>query len=371
MAGEIGTNYNNMLFRNDSLYSYNNPYLMKSSTSMNDDFMAQSVFGDSAQQAALANYANALQGNNLQGQPQTDIYQPSSNGGGSSIASTLLTGIVGGAGTAAGVYYLGTNPMKDGKVNSSFLEVLNKQNVKDGAITKFNELYKAQATPIFQKVGIAGVEQYNAVNKLAGLTKLEDLPQEIRAKLPASIQTPEAAKQAIEQIKPELAKIDTQKLIQQVAKQVNPDSLAFHQARLSKLQGLEAQVKALKPEATVEELTTFFKNNAATYGLKGTDVEIATKAEKLANTFKTQENLLNNITKRVSTHQANINRINLNLEQQFKNHWDEGAKALKEGAPKELSQAIKDFKWQKAGKYGLITGGILILAKCLFGNKEA
>lgn len=367
MAGEIGTNY-----YNQGLYNqFNNPYLMQNSTSMNDDFMAQSVFGNSAQQAALANYANALQGNNLQGQPQTDIYQPSSNGGGSSIASTLLTGIVGGGATAAGVYYLGTNPMKDGKVNSSFLEVLNKQNVKDAGKLKYDALYAKQANPIYQKVGIAGVEQYEAVQKLAGLTKLEDLPQEIRAKLPASIQTPEAAKNAIEQIKPALAKIDTQKLIQQVAKQVNPDSLAFHQARLSKLQGLEAQVKALKPEATVEELTTFFKNNASAYGLKGTDVEIATKAEKLANTFKTQENLLNNITKRVSTHQAHINRINLNLEQQFKNHWDEGAKALKEGAPKELSQAIKNFKWQKAGKYGLITGGILILAKCLFGNKEA
>lgn len=366
MAGEIGTNY-----YNQGLYNqFNNPYLMQNSTSMNDDFMAQSVFGNSAQQAALANYANALQGSNLQGQPTTDTYQSSSQGGGSSIGSTLLTGAVVGGGTAAGVYYLGTNPMKDGKVNSSLLEVLNKQNVKDAQITKFNELYKAQATPIFQKVGIAGVEQYNAVNKLAGLTKLEDLPQEIRAKLPASIQTPEAAKQAIEQIKPELAKIDTQKLIQQIAKQVNPDSLAFHQARLSKLQGLEAQVKALKPEATVEELTTFFKNNASAYGLKGTDVEIATKAEKLANTFKTQENLLNNITKRVSTHQANINRINLNLEQQFKNHWDESAKALKEGAPKELGQAVKSFKLQKAGKFGLIAAGVAIVGKLLFGGKS-
>lgn len=371
MAGEIGTNYNNMLFRNDSLNSYNNPYLMKSSTSMNDDFMAQSVFGDSAQQAALANYANALQGNNLQGQPQTDIYQPSSNGGGSSIASTLLTGIVGGGATAAGVYYLGTNPMKDGKVNSSFLEVLNKQNVENAGKLKYDALYAKQANPIYQKVGIAGVEQYEAVQKLAGLAKLEDLPQEIRTKLPATIQTPEAAKNAIEQIKPDLAKIDTQKLAQQAANIAKRNSLAFHQTQLSKLQSLESQVKALKPEATVEELTTFFKNNAATYGLKGTDVEIATKAENLARRYGTQPELLKNISKRVTTQQTHINRINLNLEQQFKNHWDEGAKALKEGAPKELSQAIKDFKWQKAGKYGLITGGILILAKCLFGNKEA
>ena len=81
-------------------------------------------------------------------------------------------------------------------------------------------------------------------------------------------------------------------------------------------------------------MTTFFKNNAAAYGLKGTQVEIATKAEKLANTFKTQENLLNNISRRASFKQAHINRINLALEQQFKNHWDEGAKAFKEGAPK-------------------------------------
>lgn len=366
MVGEIGTNY-----YGQGLYNqFNNPYLMQNSALMNDDFMAQSVFGNYAQQAALANYANAFQGGNLQGQPGVDTYQSSSQGGGSSIGSTLLTGAVVGGGTAAGVYYFGTNPMKDGKVNSSFLEVLNKQNVKDGAMTKFNELYKAQANPIFQKVGIAGVEEYNAVQKLAGLTKVEDLPQEIRAKLPATIQTPEAAKNAIEQIKPELAKIDTQKLAQRAAGTVRPNSLAFHQTRLSKLQGLESQVKALRPEATVEELTTFFKNNASAYGLKGTDVEIATKAENLAKTFKTQENLLNNITKRVSTHQAHINRINLNLEQQFKNHWDEGAKALKEGAPKELGQAVKNFKWKKAGKYGLIAAGVAIVGKFLFGGKS-
>ena len=366
MAGEIGTNY-----YNQSLYNqFNNPYLMKDSSSMNDDFMAQSVFGDSAQQAALANYANAFKGSNLQGQPTSDTYQASSNGGGSSIGSTLLTGAAIGGATGAGFYFWGTNPMKDGKINPSFLEALNKQNVENSAILKFNELYKTQVTPIFQKVGIAGVEQYNAVQKLAGLTKLEDLPQEIRSKLPTSIQTPEAAKQAIDQIKPELAKIDTEKLIQKAAKTVRPDSLAFHQTQLRKLQGLESQVKALKPEATVEELTTFFKNNAAAYGLKGTQVEVATKAEKLANTFKTQENLLNNISRRASFKQAHINRINLALEQQFKNHWDEGAKAFKEGAPKELGEALKNFKWKKAGKAGLIAAGVAIVGKLLFGGKS-
>ena len=117
MAGEIGTNY-----YNQSLYNqFNNPYLMKDSSSMNDDFMAQSVFGNSAQQAALANYANAFQGSNLQGQPTTDTYQASSNGGGSSIGSTLLTGAAIGGATGAGFYFWGTNPMKDGKAKTAKL----------------------------------------------------------------------------------------------------------------------------------------------------------------------------------------------------------------------------------------------------------
>ena len=368
MAGEIGTNY-----FNQGLYNqYNNPYLMQGSSSMNDDFMAQTVFGNSAQQAALANYANsanAFQGANLQGGPSTDTFQ-SSNGGGASVGSALVAGVGVGGATAAGVYYLGSNPVKDGKVDSSLLGVLNKQNVNDAKLTQFSELYKQQANPIYQTVGISGVEQYNAVEKLAGITKLEDLPQELRAKLPASIQSPEAAKNAIEQIKPELAKIDKEKLLQQAQEAVKNDSLAYHQAELGKYQGLKSQVEALKPEATTEELATYFKNNASTYGLKGTQVEIAQGAENLANQFKTQENLLNDLTKSVDKHQSNINRLNLNLESQFASHWDDGAKALKEGAPKELGTALKNFKLQKAGKIGLIAGGIALLGACLFGGKS-
>ena len=369
MAGEIGTNYFNQGLCNQ----YNNPYLMQGASSMNDDFMAQTVFGNSAQQVALANYANtanAFQGANLQGAPSTDTFQSSSQSGGSSIGSALVAGVGVGGATAAGVYYFGSNPVKDGKVDSSLLETLNKQNVKDAALTKFNELYKQQANPIYQKVGISGAEQYNAVEKLAGVTKLEDLPQELRAKLPSTIQSPEAAKKAIEQIKPELAKIDVEKMAQQAGEYVRKDSLAHCQTELSKYQGLKSQVEALKPEATTEELATYFKNNASTYGLKGTQVEIANGAENLARQYKTQQNLLSSITEKLNLQQSNINRLNLNLESQFASHWDDGAKALQEGAPKELGTALKNFKLQKAGKIGLIAGGIALLGGYLFGGKS-
>lgn len=284
MAGEIGTNY-----YNQSLYNqFNNPYLMKDSSSMNEDFMAQSVFGNSAQQAALANYANyannanVLQGNNLQGNLTGDTYQTSTlEEGGSSLGSTLLTGAAVGGATGAGMYYFGTNPMKDGKVTSSFSEFLEKQ----AATTKYNELYSAKATQIYNTAGIANAKEFETVKTLASLTKLEDLPQELRANLPSSIQTPEAAKKAIEKINPELAKIDT---------------------------------KALTAQAE-----TFAKNNGA---------------QKLVTNFTT--------------------------------HWDEGAKAFKEGAPKELGEALKNFKWKKAGKAGLIAAGVAIVGKLLFGGKS-
>ncbi len=376
MVGEIGTNY----FYNQGMYNqFNNPFLMPSASAMNDDFMAQSVFGNSLQQTDLANYGNysnygnapTFQGANLQGAPATDTFESSSSQEeGPSLGSKLLTGGAVGGATAAGVYYLGTNPMKDGKVNSSFLEVLNKQNLENAGKLKYDALYAKQANPIYQKVGIAGVEQYEAVQKLAGLTKIEDLPQEVRAKLPASIQTPEAAKNAIEQIKPELEKIDITKIRERVTRLGNPNSLAHHQTRLNQINGLKSQVMAMKPEATVEDLTAFFKNNASAYGIKGTEAEIAQKAGRLANTFGTRDNLLNNLVKRDMIHQVKIDGINQGLKQQFEAHWDKGAKALKEGAPKELGQAVKSFKLQKAGKYGLIAGGVAFLARCLFGGKS-
>ena len=284
MAGEIGTNY-----YNQSLYNqFNNPYLMQNSASMNDDFMAQSVFGNSAQQATLANYANyanyanVLQGNNLQGNLTGDTYQTSTlEEGGSSLGSTLLTGAAVGGATGAGMYYFGTNPMKDGKVTSSFSEFLEKQ----AATTKYNELYSAKATQIYNTAGIANAKEFETVKTLASLTKLEDLSQELRANLPSSIQTPEAAKKAIEKINPELAKIDT---------------------------------KALTAQAE-----TFAKNNGA---------------QKLVTNFTT--------------------------------HWDKETKAFKEGAPKELGEALKNFKWKKAGKAGLIAAGVAIVGKLLFGGKS-
>ena len=33
--------------------------------------------------------------------------------------------------------------------------------------------------------------------------------------------------------------------------------------------------------------------------------------------------------------------------------------------------ALKNFKWQKAGKFGLIAGGVILAGKLLFGNKNA
>lgn len=362
MSGVNGTNY---------LYGMNNPYAMNSmmnpyASSMNDDFMAQSAFGPSytQQYQQAANYPTAFQGYQ---QAQTDEFQK--QGGGSALTPALVTGTIAGGATTAGIYNFATSPIKDGKVDQNLLNILGKQNVEETAVKKFEELYQAKAQKVYDIIGVADTKQYNAVNDLAKVAKLEYLPENTRKLLPASIQTPAEAKAAIDLAKPELEKIDTKKLSKSAAIFANNEhSVEFNQRKIDKLNQILEKVKTLKKDATVADIEKFFVDNAETFKLKGTDAEIKAKASKLAAQIGTQEKLLNRYQHGIDAGKARIAKINLNLEDQFKSHWDESAKAFKKDTPEALTKAYKNFKWNKAGKFGAIAAGAGLLLGYLFGK---
>ena len=360
MTGVNGTNF--MYGMNPYAMGMMNPY----ASSMNDDFMAQTAFGNGFAQQQAAGYPSAFQGYQGLQQPTTDEFQKQE--GGSSLVPALATGVVAGGATAAGIYKWGSNPIKDGKIDQNLLNVLNKENVANSKLANFKDLYDKEAQKVYDLVQVKDAKEYEAVKKLASVTKLEDLPLETRNQLPAAIRTPEAAKACVDLATQELNKIDKEVLEKIATRTANQGSLEFHQNILNKNEATLANAKGLSKDATKEDLIKFFRQNEEAFAIKGTDVQKAAKAEKLAEHFKDQKSLLEWCEKRANKRKAKINALNINLESQFKSHWNEAENVFKKDTPEALTKAYKNFKISKAGKWGAIALGAGAVLGLLFGK---
>ena len=78
--------------------------------------------------------------------------------------------------------------------------------------------------------------------------------------------------------------------------------------------------------------------------------------------------MLEHIKGRIEHKQARINALNLNLESQFKSHWNEAENVFKKDTPEALTKAYKNFKISKAGKWGAIALGAGAVLGLLFGK---
>ncbi len=349
MSGEISNLYGMNL--------YNNPYLNN-----NDDFLAQQYFAQQAGQIqGQTQNQPAFQGYQ---QPQADTFQKS----GSGLSTGLTLGTIAGAGTGAGIYYLGTNPIKDGKVNETLIKTTNKEAIKNLKTEAFKELYEQKAKATFDILGVKDLEQYNAIEKLSKATKLEDLPEETKKLLPDSIKTPKDAKDLIDLAKPELDKIDKTKLMTQAEKASKRFSLDHNEEQLKKLEGIKAKIDKLPKDAKVADLEKFFIDNAETFKLKGTEAEIAEKAKKIAAKHGTKEHLLNLYQGRIDDKKEYIKEFKAGLNDEVKKYWDDTAKAFKKDAPETLTKAYKSFKWNKALKGGGIAAVAGLILGSLFGS---
>ncbi len=350
MSGEISNLYGMNL--------YNNPYLNN-----NEDFLAQQYFAQQAGQIqGQPQNQPAFQGYQ---QPQADTFQKSDSG----LSTGLTLGTIAGAGTGAGIYYLGTNPIKEGKVNETLIKTTNKEALKNLKTEAFKELYEQKAKATFDILGVKDLEQYNAIEKLSKATKLEDLPEDTRKLLPDSIKTPKDAKALVDLAKPELDKIDTKKLLSQVDKFANNKfSIDHNVAQLQKLEGIKAKIDKLPKDAKVADLEKFFIDNAETFKLKGSEAEIAEKAKKIAAKHGTKENLLNLYQGRIDAKKESIEAIKSGIADNVKSSWDDTAKAFKKDAPETLTKAFKSFKWNKALKGGGIAAAAGLILGSLFGS---
>lgn len=359
MTGEISNLYGANLYGSNM---YNNNL---NTAANNDDFLAQQYFTQMPTQGQMQGQP-VFQGYQ---QPQADTFEKSN---GSGLGSALKLGAVAGLGTGAGVYFFGTNPIKDGKVDENLIKNINNQSVKNLKLEMAKELYAKKAKATFETLGIKDLEQYNAIKKLANVEKLEDLPEDVRKLLPDTIKTPADAKAAVNLAKPELDKIDIKKIAEQSNKAVNNKYSIEHNAnQLKRFEAIKTKIEALPKDAKVEDLKKFFIDNSETFKLKGSREEIAAKAEKIAAKHGTKEHLLNLYQGRIDNKKDYLQSLESRCSDTIKENLDESKKALKEGASKEIKEAFKSFKWNKALKYGGIAAAAGLVIGWLAGGSSS
>lgn len=143
----------------------NNPYAalyaQQYGGGFNEDFMSQ-AYGISPKNTQDTAKSQTFTGNNLSGQPATDVYQ------GSSATSTALKfGALAGAGTTAGLYFFGgdrVSPFADGKFDDKFLRVFEDEKLVENEVAK---RYSEKLKEIYTKKGISDGYQYEALKEYA------------------------------------------------------------------------------------------------------------------------------------------------------------------------------------------------------------
>ncbi len=351
-----------MSIQTDSLGLYNNPYALNyqnSTNATNDDFLAQQYFAQQTGQEQPT-----FQGRQ---QPQADTFEKS----GSGLSTGTKMALFGGLGTGAGVYFFGTNPVQNTRVNLGLIKEYNKSNVNTLYKAAFDELYNEKAKTTFQTLGVKDVEQYNAIKKLAEAKNIDELSDDVKKLLPDNIKTPKDAKDLVDLAKPELDKIKVDKLKKQAEAVIdNNFSIKYGNEQLKSFNNIVNKIKGLKADATQADIEKFFIDNAETFKLKGTEAEIAQKAKAIAQKIGTQENLLKIWENRLETQTYKVNTLIRANEDCIRDLWDDGAKAFKKEAPEELTKAFKNFKWKTSGKWaGIAAAGALVLG-CLFGGNN-
>ncbi len=350
----------------DSIYgAYPNPMLyagaQTNSLGMTDDFMANATSANqlAMQQALLQGYQ----------QPACDTFENTTKSS-SGFGTGATLGILGGVGTGAGVYFLASDPIKDGKIVDGLFDSANKVCVEDMKNAKFKELYAQQKALKLNKFGLTPA-QYEAIQQLARAEKLDDLADAVKRELPASIQTPDLAKQAVKNIKPDLEKINIQKLEQDAAKYAERINLSNASKKLKELEAAKAKIAGLNQNATKAEVEAFIKENAKTLGINCKPEKLDEVAKNMANKYQTQGDLLQQFEHRIASQKTNVQKIKNRYQAEILSHWDDSAKAFKESTPEALTKAVKNFKWTKALKFGGIAAGVgLALGWLLGGNKS-
>lgn len=327
---------------------YASPYASSTGFGSND-FMTAATYNPVSQAALLQGYQ----------QPAQDQFV-SSQSGSSGLVSGLKLAAVTGGGTAAGLWFFGgdkVSPFKDGKFTDDFLRTLEDST----QIEKYVDDMKInKVTNVFNTNNITDIHQYDAIKQFAQTGKG---PASVT--LPAGL-TQEQAKTLIQNVDAEIAKINPEQIRQQV---INTKTLEGSTAELARLNGIKSKLTALPETIGVDDLAKHIKENASAYGIKAEGEALETAARQMATQGRASLIAANEtlITSQTNT----VNSIRGNLTAKVSTYWDDATKSLKAGAPENIVNAVKNFKWKTVGKWGAIAAGVGLAVGWLFGRNKA
>lgn len=332
-----------------------NPYAMQygltAQNGLSDDFMWNAYMANS-QKTAQGGQQQTFTGSNLSGQPATDCYQ-SSSGFGTGVKLALA----GGAGTALGMYYFGgdkVSPLVNKEWNDTFLKTLEEDST---FIKKAEELKTAKISEIFGTP--VSERQYSAIKELAE-----------KGTLPKDVVLPDALKtMTADQAKDYVAKVNkitAEELAQEVSR---THSLNGSTSYLSELNARKSKLTSLAKDISEADLAKHLQENAKLYGIKGAD-EAAIKAATEAEAKKGLSALISENASNITTQEKNVKDVRQALIDKVAPHWDTTKNALRDGAPENIQKAVKNFKFTKAGKAGLIAAGVGLVLGWMFGGKS-
>lgn len=333
----------------DSLGLYNNPYGLYnpySTGAMSDDFMAQQTFSNTNQNGGDQTTFQGRQ------QPQTDTFEKS----GSGLSTGLKLGAAAGIGTAAGTYFLGTNPVNGKKFHDDLLNAVD-IDVNKVSEQKANELLANKRAEIFKNADVTLPEGINPGN-IKEYAETGKAPKELK-----EVMTQDQAKA----IYKELTEIDIEKIKTQAYNETIESTFQGQKDKLSKLQSQRAKIESLADDADLEK---FFKENASTFGIEGDEKAIETKAKELARKYKNKAGAVADYTTQIANQETLVKSTRKSLNKKVASYYDKSAKSLKASAPESIQKAFKNFKWKKAGKWGAIAAGAGLLLGWMFGGSN-
>lgn len=315
---------------------------------------------------------SAFTGSNLSGQPATDCYQ-SSSGFGTGVKLALA----GGAGTALGMYYFGgdkVNPISNGVFHDDVLKAVEKDYKEVAKNLEKAKLNTAVEKAIKDAGHFDSIEQYYATKTYLTTPVAErgNLPQEIINKVhPQAINNPNVYGNKLTLTERAINGVDVEKIQNEALAEAQKNHLGYQSEQLANLQKQKSLISGLAKDADVAKYEELIKSNPKAFGIEATEATtIEAEAKRIASGFTSRESLLTDINGKITNQLDVVKNTRKYVNGTVINHWDDAAKELKPTAPEALTKAVKNAKFTKVGKAGLIAAGVGLVLGWMFGGKS-
>lgn len=299
--------------------------------------------------------------------------------GGGALNAGLKLAAVGGVGAGAGAYFfgdkLGASLTKDGKTFSDdILKAFQGDYVELAKTNALNE-FATQKNAILTRNGFADAKAYEAIKKYVSTPAADRgaLAKEITDLVPDAVKNnPTSYEAKLFQTQTAIDNIDVDAIGKQALKDAQAGNLACQQEELANLVKRKSLLEGLPKDANLTQIEEIITKNPKAFGIEKTvEAEIQAEAKTIAQRYATKTGALAEVTPLVTASENSVKNLRTSLNGQVAAHWDDAAKAFRADAPEALTKAAKNFKWTKAGKYGVIAAGVGLALGWMFGGNKA